>query len=427
MQQLPLTISSDGKPAERAVHVVLSRWVIVLLSVAILLPWLVFVSFLVSWAASKSSASAQAVPQDWTPSNKGTWGNMETIRFAIDLPDEYVFVPSVESLVRWSFPGYSKEQVLAKLQLVGVPDGDVKKLDTSAKWDTQGGVTSVEPGDPLVLGLAPEVRAKLYAVLVAFPQNEHVVDPIWFRPGMVDWRLQDSGLAKESIDLLKKLLYPQGNLLLFADFEPALRALPNEAERRRFMQVVSRKQTLLARVNLEHDTDVEKIAQYWGVGGRRKDLYPYLNALHRVEKGANSNIVCLLPEFARDRLYCHAYVAGDAQGVKQDCFWSAFNFFNDQPDNRFNDMSYVDSVLKRDYSAIAGPTQLGDLILVTVEGKSVIHAANYLADDIVFTKNGADFRQPWVLMRMADMIDTYAVKYPNAGTVVPKYFRKNGL
>jgi hypothetical protein len=50
-----------------------------------------------------------------------------------------------------------------------------------------------------------------------------------------------------------------------------------------------------------------------------------------------------------------------------------------------------------------------------------------VADDLVFTKNGEDFRQPWILMRMADMMDTYAVKYPNSGTLVPQFFRKKSL
>ncbi len=30
-------------------------------------------------------------------------------------------------------------------------------------------------------------------------------------------------------------------------------------------------------------------------------------------------------------------------------------------------------------------------------------------------------------MSMADMMDTYAVKYPNSGTLVPPFFRKKSL
>ncbi len=268
---------------------------ILLFPAAVVLPWLVIAFLLASpsaisrnstsWravvVAREADASTQAVgpanppPSQWTPGKKGPWGRIESRLFAIDLPDEYAFFPSAEQPpIRWSFPGYSKERVLATLRSVGLPEGEVKKLESSAKWTSEGGVAAVEPGDRLILSLTPEVRAKLYAILVAFPQNGRQIDPIWFRDGGVDWRLQGGGLAPESLALVKRLLYPQGdNMLLFADFEPAARGLPNDAERRLFMKTVSRKQAVLAHVRLDRDADVEKIAQYWGLGGRRKIFF----------------------------------------------------------------------------------------------------------------------------------------------------------
>lgn len=453
-------LSVSDKPEAAAVHLVFSRWMIFLVAIAIVSPWLVIASLLASrnvvFGSSKSSptidrsrpaeastqasatpgaatsnsgtASADVQPQVWTPGKEGPWGRIDSMLFAIDVPDEYVFVPPAnQPPVRWSFPGYTKEKVLATLRSVGITEDEAKTLETGAKWSSDDGVAAVEPGDTLILSLTPEVRSKLYAILVTFPQNAREIDPIWFRPDNIEWRYQDSGLAPESIALLKRLLYAQGDMLLFADFEPALRSLPDEAERRRFMKTVSRKRAALAHVRLDPNADVEKISQYWGIGGRRKDLFPLLSALHRGESGFKINVVFLLPDFARDHLYRHPFTAADDKSVKQDCFWSAFNFFNTTPDNRFNDMSYVDEVLHRDYYKIEEPSQLGDLVFVTVGGKSVIHVAAFVADDLVFTKNGEDFRQPWILMHMADMMDTYAVKYPNAGTLVPQYFRKKSL
>ncbi len=229
--------------------------------------------------------------------------------------------------------------------------------------------------------------------------------------------------------MLKRLLYPQGDKKhLFADFEPATRCLPSDAERKHFMKAVSRKRAVLARLRLDPDADVEKIAQYWGIAGRRKDVLPLLEALHRVERDCTLNVVCLLPSFARDRLYRYPFAAPDANGVKEDCYWSAFNFFNNTPDNRINDFSYMGEVLRRDYYRIEGPSQLGDLIFLAVGAeKNAIHVAAYVADDLVFTKNGEDLRQPWMLMHMADMIESYAVKYPNGGTLDRQFFRKKSL
>mgnify|MGYP003847148009 CR=1 FL=1 len=63
---------------------------------------------------------------------------------------------------------------------------------------------------------------------------------------------------------------------------------------------------------------------------------------------------------------------------------------------------------------------------VTIGGKKVIHAAIFITTDIVFTKNGYDFTQPWVLMRKQDMLDTYAARYPTS-TLQSIYFRKRSI
>ena len=143
---------------------------------------------------------------------------------------------------------------------------------------------------------------------------------------------------------------------------------------------------------------MEALAAYWGVNGRRKDITPLLESMRRVEGGCGINLICLLPNFARERLYNHPYTTMDPAATKQDCFWSAFNFFKDVPDDRFNDMAYVRRVLDAEYYKILEPSQLGDLILLTTHDMTVVHAAAYVADDLVFTKNGSAYTQPWILM-----------------------------
>jgi hypothetical protein len=40
------------------------------------------------------------------------------------------------------------------------------------------------------------------------------------------------------------------------------------------------------------------------------------------------------------------------------------------------------------------------------------HICVYIADDVVFTKDGIDDRQPWVLMEIRDMLVEYTSKPP---------------
>ena len=42
----------------------------------------------------------------------------------------------------------------------------------------------------------------------------------------------------------------------------------------------------------------------------------------------------------------------------------------------------------------------------------MIHAGAYVADDLVFTENGEDVRQPCDVMHMEDMIDSYWSSIP---------------
>ena len=435
----------SGRAKQAAVHLVFSRWTILLLAVAIVAPWLVIASLLASGHAargnSRSSPAAEATlaatsvadppadppPEVWIAGKKGPWGQIESMLFDIDVPADCVLGPPPPP-VRWSFPGYTKEKVLATLRAAGVPEDEVKKLDESAPWNSDAGVTAVEPGEPLVLSLAPQVRSKLYSILVEFPQNARHVDPLWFRAGNVDvdWRLQDSGLAPQSIALLKRLLYPQGaDALLFADSELALRTLPDDAERTRFMRTVLRKRAVLARVRLDPDSDVESLSQYWGIGGRRKDLFPFLSALHRVEKGCKINVLYLLPNFACEHLYRHPSTVADDKGVTRDCFWSAYNFFNDPADNSLAD-THSNAGLNKDHYQIAYPNQLGDLMILTTRDGSPVHAAVFLADDIYFTKNGASVIQPWLLMHLADLLEEYKVHHPSSGLDI-HYFRRKEM
>ena len=57
----------------------------------------------------------------------------------------------------------------------------------------------------------------------------------------------------------------------------------------------------------------------------------------------------------------------------------------------------------------------------------MVHAANYVADDVVFTKNGGFATQPWMLMHLDDMIDAYATHHPMSGPLKRHYVRRKSL
>jgi hypothetical protein len=84
------------------------------------------------------------------------------------------------------------------------------------------------------------------------------------------------------------------------------------------------------------------------------------------------------------------------------------NFFNDVPDNRFADPSYTVAYLNSHYYQVAKPTRYGDLVFLLDDNGNAIHSGVYLAEDILFTKNGNNYMEPWMLMRLKNLLATYS-------------------
>ena len=109
--------------------------------------------------------------------------------------------------------------------------------------------------------------------------------------------------------------------------------------------------------------------------------------------------------------------------MREDCFWSSFNFFSDEPDDRFINPEYADRILQSDFTEVHGEKRFGDVMLLESAEKAV-HMCVYMADDIVYTKNGGHIYQPWVLMRIADMMVQYQSDQPRRWRVFRKTLSK---
>jgi hypothetical protein len=124
------------------------------------------------------------------------------------------------------------------------------------------------------------------------------------------------------------------------------------------------------------------------------------------------DIAHLLPAFARQRLYTYSLPLEDQAERKEDCYWTAFNFFRHIPEDRYGDAASVKAAFAADYYIVQDEPTFGDIILLLNDHGMTIHAAVYIAEDIVFTKNGAGFAHPWLLMESLDLQATYTGEKP---------------
>ncbi|MCX6904975.1 MAG: hypothetical protein NTW03_16150, partial [Verrucomicrobia bacterium] len=82
------------------------------------------------------------------------------------------------------------------------------------------------------------------------------------------------------------------------------------------------------------------------------------------------------------------------------------------PDDRFLDATTIPSLIKKDFEPVTGERMFGDLIVLLEDGQSATHMCVYVADEVVFTKNGVDPLEPWLLMKIKDMLPRYTNGHP---------------
>lgn len=294
------------------------------------------------------------------------------------------------------------------MQQAGISESVIEKLAGQPRTNMPDGF-SVIPSEDLLLTLDPTNRARLYAALAASPANTLQHEPYRFRsPDGSDW-FDELQPQPELYGLLERLTYRRGELELFSDTDLALSRAPTPVLRKEILQALCRSPTLLARLEILPKDDLEALATYWGRGGRVDDVLPLLEAIQHHGQDWKLSLLTLLPPFARTRLYTFDTEPG--AGFR-DCHWTSLNFAQREEDDRFMDPATVKRVLLQDYQRVPKADQLGDILLFRDKQQRVVHSCVYIADQIVFTKNGGEAAQAWVLMRLDDVLSYYTINGP---------------
>lgn len=364
-------------------------------------------------AASGQKTNAPLAGRDWTACPAGPWGNLEYVNIAIERPDEFITLNQrFQGQDRWFFAGYTATQLTALFETNRLTPAQRGSLLERGRWDVQTNGIAVRPDRETILGLHPEARQRIYGTLAEFSDNYYQHLAFRYRDdGIAEWFAQ-SGLSSETLALVKSLLYRRGTALCFSDVNEALSQIPSPDEQRRLIKTLSRVSTLLVHLNIDPGTDVGGLVRYWGKGVHVKDLKPLLQSLANLPGGSALDIAHLLPPFARMRLYAYPFPSEDPIAIQRDCFWTVMNFFAEAPDDRFCDFDHIQETIRTQYYPIQDDPTFGDILWLANDQGRAVHAAVYVAADIAFTKNGARFTQPWVLMHLRDMLALFTSERP---------------
>ena len=396
-------------------------WVLVALVASMAVgPWIY-----IAWATQRSDKSSDGngrVPAPTRTSEPaediGPWGRLQAFDIVIAPPMEFVqSVGDSRSSVDWQLRNTSKEQFAGMLAQFGLEPSIRQELLEMARPDEAGSGLVLSPSHGFVWKLPPATRAMLYHALAVDRADAVQAQAYRFAGSVGDW-FAGSGVSDETLDLVNKLVYPYKQSVFLADLHVLLPRLSKQ-EQLRVLKAVSGQQTLSVQLHVNENDNIAELAEYWGRGRRLKDVRPLLESLAKIKGGGTIDVAHLLPSFARTRLYTYPRPATGEERVLENCYWTAFNFFSTTPDERFSQREEALSELKAHYYPIYRNPAVGDLVVFSDQADPLFHVAVYVADDVVFTKNGTTASLPWMYMRLDQMEDFYARPLP----VQVSYFR----
>jgi hypothetical protein len=339
------------------------------------------------------------------------WGELEFTTIEIERPSESFPVRANTSPVRWFFENLTETQVLAVFENSGLASEHVAQLADRKHWQESPEGWTISPPRDLVRDLRRSSREQIYAVLRLSSRNSAHRNPLRIPQDKFERWLEKSGLPPAKQELFRKFTYVQGGAICFSDCE-AMEPECSPEEAKLLASVLSRVPALLVRLRVGPASDTEALMQYWGRAGRGRAMKPFLDSLAAVPGGETISVSAFFPELMRMKLYTYPIARTNATSPVADCFWTSLNFFNKKPDDRFYDGAFSRAVLSTHYARVNEDWLFGDLIVLTDDTGMAVHMCVYVADDVVFTKNGADVLEPWVLMRFAEMLARYPSRHP---------------
>ena len=356
-------------------------------------------------------------------SEKGAWGQLETFEVLLEAPIDLLRASEPKTVrTRWFFGKMKSDMVAALIRGIVKQEDLADRLCDQNRWleDTEG--VAVFPRTEDLLQIQTEARVALYAELAKFQENFYYMEPeILYGKSFEDWS-NGSEISEKARQFIKTVSYRHGSMLQFSDMPALLGMLSTEQERLAVLRALSRTPSLVAKIII-NSTTTENLAGYWHKGFRLKDTSAFMASIKRHKEVDRMDLLHLLPSGIRKILYTFPDPTTSRSGYLPDCHWSALNFFNTQPLDRLADPVQATAYTLEKFAPIQPPYELGDVLFFTdTKTGDAYHSCAYLADDVVFTKNGRSPLQPWVLMRLESVKELYDMHFR---TKISAYRRKD--
>jgi len=336
----------------------------------------------------------------------GPWGEIEFYEIALDCPESFVGefkVPSQQ--VEWRIPSVSQANLGQFFTEAGFAPEETEFLLDGAGILTDEGTLRLFPRAEVVAGMPATTRSRLYRLLATFEENPYHRRPVYINSQNLSKWFQGTELPRSVIQDIAALAYPtpRGHGFFYCDFPFTLRLVGSATGERQVLRGLLRQRGLIARLRLTPGSPIREISSYWTAGYKNKAVLPILESVVKAYESGTIDIAHLLPATPRQYLNRYPELSDGFSGRYPDWFWTCYNFFRFHPLEIHADSPERAELMIRDFHPTLPPHQFGDMILLN-SGTRIVHGCIYIADDIVFTKNGSDIFSPWLLMKLEDVV-----------------------
>jgi hypothetical protein len=335
------------------------------------------------------------------------WGNVQVEFLALESA-ESLFFDREERLkpTAWVVPASSFTEVENLINGLELDEKQKTDLTTREHWTAIPEGWRIVPRDETISRLNAVSRQKLYEKLAKDSRNLPQQLPFRFTPNTFKERFSVSTLTSNQLSIIRNLCYTNHGYLTFADVEYVHRGWEKGAFDQ-LVKVLYSAPSLQMTLRIAPGTDIEPLVQYWGKHQRASQIRSLLESISKMPVGGEVDVLSLLPPFPKLHLYAFPDTTVDPMEAKMDCFYSAMNFFNIQPDSKYINEPETRAAIDANYTLLEAAPTFGDLVVVLDTKGVAFHVAVYIAENIVFTKNGASPYRPWCLMRIPEMLTYY--------------------
>ncbi len=339
----------------------------------------------------------------------GPWGRIEYHYIYLAVPDSILDdFPMPAPISRWSFHGHNADWVRAFLVSVGMDAATINRLSNDPRSaPEEDNVISLFPDEADVLKLTAPNRLTLYKELAKYTQNPFYHDPICVPDGDVDSWLRGAEMPKNVVDLIRQLIYRDGDGYFFSDLRLILKYAQSDTEARRWVKALTRVRGVVADLHIDASDDLPALRRYWSADFHRADSLPMLDAAAQTPHGTTLDLTHLLPLIPRQLVYSYVSPNIERTGQTPNCHWTSLNFFNYTRQNILLDLKLATSTVLDNYEQVSPPYAFGDVLFFLTAQGDAFHSCVFVADNLVFTKNGENEIMPWLLTRLDDVKQLY--------------------